>query len=222
MRKKLEVVELFAGTESCSKVARELDYKTWTTDINPDFNCDLTGDMLKEEIQDQIMERVKVADVVWMSPECTKWSLSAGNTYWTKYRMPKRDDVYNSIKMMLFCRFVADYCVKHNKIFFIENPNGRAVWIMDNQYLKRVWYCQYGDKRAKPTNIWTNLESWIPKICKNGNPNCNHERAPRGSKTGTQGLKGSVDRSRIPPLLFYEIFKKIDAKRSGGGQKHGE
>jgi len=194
----LKIVELFAGTKSCSKVARRLGHKTWTNDINPDFNCDLTGDILEEEIQVQIMNEVKNADVVWMSPECTKWSLSAGNTYWTKYRMPRRDDVYDSIKMMLFCRFVADYCVKNNKFFFIENPNG-----------KRCWYCQYGDTRAKPTNIWTNLENWNPKTCHNGNKDCHHESAPRGSKTGTQGLKGSINRSRIPPKLFVEIFETI-------------
>jgi len=207
MKRQLKIVELFAGTQSCSKVARKLGHKTWTTDWNKDFCCDLTGDILKEEIQNQIMEQVKGADIVWMSPECAKWSLSAGNTYWTKYRMPKREDVYESIKMMLFCRFVADYCVKHNKIFFIENPNGRAVWILDNQYLKRCWYCQYGDIRAKPTNIWTNLKNWIPKTCHNGNKNCHHEPAPRGSKTGTQGLKGSAERSRIPSGLFMEIFE---------------
>jgi hypothetical protein len=145
-----------------------------------------------------------------MSPDCTRWSLSAGNTYWTKYRMSKREDVYDSIKMMLYCRYIADYCEKHGKIFFIENPNGRAVWIMDNRYLKRVWYCQYGDDRAKPTDVWTNNENWHPRpMCKNGNPNCNHERAPRGSKTGTQGKKGSFDRSKIPNVLCMEVMNAL-------------
>ena len=208
----MKVVELFAGTQSCSKVARELEYNTWTTDWDGHFNCDLTGDILDEKIQDQIMEEIKDCDMVWMSPECTKWSLSAGNTYWTKYRMPKRKDVYDSIKMMLFCRFVADYCIKHNKLFFIENPNGRAVWIMDNQYLKRCWYCQYGDTRAKPTNLWTNIDMEF-RTCFNGNPNCHHESAPRGSKTGTQGLKGNMERSVVPRQLCVEILDQLEKSR---------
>ena len=212
--KKLKVAEIWAGKESCSKVARELGHETWTTDINPEFNSDLTGDMLIAEIQEQIMERVRWADVVWMSPVCTVWSLSAGNTYWDEYRMPRNDKAIDGIKMMLFSRLVADYCIKHNKIFFIENPNGRAVWIMDNQYLKRCWYCQYGDTRAKPTNIWTNLPGWEPKTCHNfkkGQPkHCHHEAAPRGSKTGTQGLKGNMERSIIPSKLFHEIFHNVD------------
>ncbi len=78
--------------------------------------------------------------------------------------------------------------------------------------LKRhtVTYCQYGDDRMKPTDIWTNSKSWIPKqMCKNGDA-C-HVPAPRGSKTGTQGLKGSIDRSVVPEKLIEEIFKSISS-----------
>ena len=205
----MKIVEIWAGTGSFSKVAKDKGHEIWTTDINPDFNCDLTGDVLDESIQEQIFEQVKTADFVWMSPVCTKWSLAAGNTYWTKFRQPRREDTYAAINMMMFARFIADYCVKHNKKFLIENPNGRAVWIMDNQYLKRVWYCQYGDLRAKPTNLWTNIEDWTPRTCHNGNKDCHHEAAPRGSKTGTQGLKGNLERSIIPRKLCEEVLLQI-------------
>jgi len=50
------------------------------------------------------------------------------------------------------------------------------------------------------------------KTCRNGNPDCNHERAPRGSKTGTQGLKGNMERSVIPSLLFEYILKVIEER----------
>ena len=69
-----------------------------------------------------------------------------------------------------------------------------------------VTYCQYGDTRMKPTDIWTNSKTWQPKaMCKNGSP-C-HEAAPRGSSTGTQGLKGNYERSKIPAKLCDEIMK---------------
>ena len=67
-----------------------------------------------------------------------------------------------------------------------------------------VTYCQYGDTRMKPTDLWTNHPN--PKfkpICKNGDP-C-HVSAPRGSRTGTQGLKGSKERSIIPSELCKHI-----------------
>ena len=98
----------------------------------------------------------------------------------------------------------------NNKIFFIENPRARARWFLPVEWRKTAWYCQYGDSRAKPTDIWTNLSKWNPKTCNNNNPNCNHERAPRGSKTGTQGLKGNMERSVIPPALFHEIFSSLN------------
>lgn len=44
-------------------------------------------------------------------------------------------------------------------------------------------------------------------MCKPG-ASC-HEAAPRGSRTGTQGIKGAKDRGRIPEALFEEIFEAI-------------
>ncbi len=60
------------------------------------------------------------------------------------------------------------------------------------------------ERRMKPTDIWTNHPnpSFIPP-CKNGDK-C-HVSAPRGSKTGTQGINGARDRSVIPNLLCEHI-----------------
>ena len=74
-----------------------------------------------------------------------------------------------------------------------------------------IWYCQYGKTagmlRAKPTDIWYQCPSWKPRpMCKNGNPNCSHERAARGAKTGTQGLKNNALRSIIPAELCEEVM----------------
>tara|TARA_R100000750_G_scaffold40416_1_gene26145 strand:- start:629 stop:1282 length:654 start_codon:yes stop_codon:yes gene_type:complete len=208
----MKTVELWSGTESFSKVARELGHETWTTDINSIHNPDYVGDMLQLSTQQIIKERVMEAGIVWMSPVCKGWSLSAGHTHWTEFRQPKTQVALDSMNMMMFARYVADLCVKHNKIFFIENPNGRAVWILDNKYLKRAWYCKYDDKRAKPTNIYTNLDIEF-LTCSNGNKDCHHESAPRGSKTGTQGLKNDIERSRIPPKLFYHIFNTLNPNK---------
>jgi len=74
-----------------------------------------------------------------------------------------------------------------------------------------VTYCQYGDTRMKPTDIWTNCKEWKSKSpCKNGSP-C-HVAAPRGSRTGTQGIKGAKNRGIIPPEIFHEIFTHITVK----------
>ena len=60
-----------------------------------------------------------------------------------------------------------------------------------------VTYCQYGDTRQKPTDIFTNHPNpEFKPACKPGAP-C-HEAAPRGSRSGTQGLRNKVERARIP------------------------
>ena len=67
-----------------------------------------------------------------------------------------------------------------------------------------VTYCQYGDTRMKPTDIWTNHPNpqFVPR-CKNGD-NC-HDAAPRGSKTGTQGLANAMAIAVIPINLCRHI-----------------
>jgi hypothetical protein len=56
----------------------------------------------------------------------------------------------------------------------------------------------------KPTDIWSNHPNprFLPP-CHNGDP-C-HVAAPRGSRTGTQGLKNAMERSRIPEKLCEHI-----------------
>ena len=92
------------------------------------------------------------------------------------------------------------------KYYFIENPRGgmRKMEWMKNLPRYTVTYCQYGDNRMKPTDIWTNHPNpeFLP-MCHNGD-SC-HVPAPRGSKTGTQGLKGSRERSVIPQKLCEHI-----------------
>ena len=92
------------------------------------------------------------------------------------------------------------------KLFFIENPRGglRKMSFMQDIPRYTVTYCQYGDKRMKPTDIWTNHPNPRFKLsCKNGD-GC-HISSPRGSQTGTQGIKGAKYRSQIPEKLCNHI-----------------
>jgi hypothetical protein len=92
--------------------------------------------------------------------------------------------------------------------WFMENPRGvlRKLDVVKGLKKNSVTYCQYGDERMKPTDIWTNSDVWTPKpMCKNGDP-C-HVAAPRGSRTGTQGRANAYERSKIPEELCREILK---------------
>ena len=97
------------------------------------------------------------------------------------------------------------------KGWLMENPRGmlRKLPVVSGVPRITVTYCRYGDSRMKPTDLWGVVPGWIPReMCKNGMP-C-HEPAPRGSKTGTQGLKGAKERSRVPYELGKEILSVLE------------
>jgi len=209
----MQTVELFSGTKSFSKVAEAQGHDTLTIDNNPDLNPDITVDILSFDIKH--IDSVDV-DVMWTSPPCTAFSVASIGRHWDKdTREPKTQNAKLGLALVEHTiRIIAETKPKH---WFIENPRGMLRKLIDPLFAKHgltdyvrhtVTYCQYGDDRMKPTDIWTNCKEWQPKApCKNGMP-C-HVAAPRGSMTGTQGIKGAKLRGVIPPAIFEEIFEDI-------------
>ena len=158
---------------------------------------------------DMILERFGRPDVIWASPDCTTFSIAAISHH--RRKNPETGNLDPVSDYAKFCDEVDQHVLDliralKPRFWFIENPRGgmrKMVW-MKGIPRYTVTYCQYGDKRMKPTDIWTNHPA--PRFrppCKNG-ASC-HERAPRGSRTGTQGLKGSKERSIIPAALCEHI-----------------
>ena len=208
----MKILELFAGTRSIGKAFELKNHEVYSVEWDKQHeNIDWYVDIGTITTQD-IIERFGVPDVIWASPDCTSYSIAAISHHRIKEAdgnlAPKSDYAkfcdnvnQNAIKI------IKDFLEMNPKlIYFIENPRGgmRKMNFIKDFPRYTVTYCQYGDTRMKPTDIWTNHPN--PKfkpMCKNGAP-C-HEPAPRGSKTGTQGLKGAKDRSRIPKLLCEHI-----------------
>lgn len=213
----MKLLELFAGSRSVGKVAEAEGMEVFSVDWQKFDGIDLSidiGTMTKADVP-------FVPDVIWASPDCTTYSIAACGTHRNKDRSgktpyAKQCDVTNQHFINLILSYVED---NPETIFFIENPRGilRHMPFMAKFKRHTVWYCQYGDSRAKPTDIWTNSKTWTPrkechnyKYDKQGNivdPHCHHESARRGAKTGTQGKKGSYERSVIPQQLCEEIIK---------------
>jgi site-specific DNA-cytosine methylase len=200
-------LELFCGTKSFSKVADKDGYKTTTLDNQQEFNPTILQDIL--DIPDN---HFGYFDIVWASPPCTAFSVAAIGKNWEKRSdgmlYPKSDNALLGIELLKkTVRLIENIKPKY---WFIENPRGamRKMPEVQSFHRRTVTYCQYGDTRMKPTDIWTNFTEWKSKPpCKNGDP-C-HTPAPRGSGTGTQGLKGAKERSVIPENLFIEIFEQL-------------
>lgn len=187
----------------------------FSVEWNKDFeNIDLYEDIGKLTAN-TILEKFGHPDVIWMSPDCTSFSIAGISHH--RRKNPESGSLDPISDYAKFCDEVDKHCLELIKelkptYYFIENPRGgmrKMSWMKD---LPRytVTYCQYStdvpleQRRMKPTDIWTNHPN--PKfkpMCKNGDP-C-HIKAPRGAKTGTQGLKGSIERSKIPAQLCRHI-----------------
>ena len=207
----MKVLELFAGTRSIGKAFEEKGHEVFSVEWDKSFeNIDLCEDIGKLTADD-ILQRFGKPDVIWASPDCSTFSVAAISTHRRKNKETGNLDPITEYAR--FCDAVDKNVLRlidelKPRFWFIENPRGgmrKMAWM---QGLPRytVTYCQYGEKRMKPTDIWTNHpKPGFKPPCKNGDT-C-HEAAPRGAKTGTQGLKGTKERSVIPPMLCEHIVK---------------
>lgn len=205
----MKVLELFAGTRSIGKAFEARGHEVYSVEWSKDFeNIDLYAD-IGQLTAAEILDKFGRPDVIWASPDCATFSIAAISRHRRKNKETGNLDAVSEYAK--FCDNVDQNVLALIKelqpsLYFIENPRGgmrKMTWM---QGLPRytVTYCQYGDTRMKPTDIWTNHPN--PKfkpMCKNGDP-C-HVAAPRGAKTGTQGLNGSRDRSIIPAKLCEHI-----------------
>ena len=207
----MKVLELFAGSRSIGKAAEQLGYKVFSSDINAFDGIDYVIDILDFDIKKVPFK----PDMIWASPPCTTYSIAAISHH-RPVDKPLSKFAIKSDNMIKKTIYIIQQL--QPKMWYIENPRGmlRKQPFMQGLPRTTVWYCRYGDKRAKPTDIWSNNirsllnpNGWQPRPeCFNGNKNCHHEAAPRGSRTGTQGLKGNYERSKIPKELCLEILKQ--------------
>lgn len=211
----MNTIELFSGTKSFSKVAQKLGYDTFTIDNNIDFEPNICCDILELNIN-TIKDDY---NILWASPPCTTFSVASISKHWHPNYKPKSKESIEGL--LILEKTVQIISILKPKIWFIENPRGMMRKIIPKLFDKynikynrhTITYCQYGDKRMKPTDVWTNSKQWQPrKMCKNGD-DC-HEPAPRGSKTGTQGLSNAKERGIIPAELFKEIFEHINNNKN--------
>ena len=207
----MKVLELFAGTRSIGKAFERAGHEVYTIEWDKNFeDIDWYEDIGKITAQD-IIERFGKPDIIWSSFDCATFSIAAISHH--RRKNPETGNLDPVSDYAKFCDKVDQNVLKLIKdlnptYYWIENPVGglrKMTWMQDIPYRYTTTYCQWGEKRMKPTDLFTNYPNAYFPRCKNGDP-C-HESAPRGSKTGTQGLKGSKERSRIPDALCDYIVE---------------
>lgn len=202
----MKVLELFAGTRSIGRAFERRGHEVFYVDWGEFENIDLTCDIEYLEAA-TIIERFGHPDVIWASPDCTTYSVAAISKH---RRLNEHGELVPVSEYARKCDRVNRNVLRLIKklrptLFFIENPRGalRKMPFMQDIPRYSVTYCQYGETRMKPTDIFTNCPNPEFKHCHNG-ATC-HEPAPRGARTGTQGIKGKIDRARIPTALCDHI-----------------
>jgi hypothetical protein len=196
----VKILELFSGSKSFSNVAKEFEYETFTVDFEKETKPDYCINILEFDYNKIPFK----PDIIWASPPCKTFSVASIGHHWFENHTPKTKEAEHGMEIVLkTIEIIKQY---NPKYFYIENPVGklRKLYFMQEFFRNTVTYCQYGDKRRKPTDIWTNNLNWWPKrICQNG-ASC-HVSAPAGSGLGTESIKDYYEKAKVP----YELCKEI-------------
>ena len=202
----MRILDLFAGTGSATKAFEDAGHEVIRVEIDPRFEAEETNVLELDWFY--LQNNYGQFDFIWASPPCTSFSVASIGHHW-KDGNPS-DQALHGIELVLHTiDLIKD--LKPTFGWIIENPRGllRIQPFMQSLPRQTITYCQYGDTRMKPTDLWGVVKGWTPRpACKNGDK-C-HEAAPRGSRTGTQGLTGWVQRSMIPYELSKELLEAIE------------
>lgn len=204
----MKVLDLFCGTKSIANAFEARGHEVYTVDWEKGFSPTLCADIGTLTADDIINLCGGVPDVIWASPDCTTYSVAAISKH---RRKEASGNLIGVTEYAQTCDRINTHVVEllkelNPRFWFMENPVGgmRKMDFVKDLPRYTVTYCQYGDERQKPTDIWTNHPN--PEFkppCQKGAP-C-HVAAPRGSRTGTQGLANKVEKARIPKLLCEHI-----------------
>lgn len=209
----MKLLELFSGTHSIGKVAKERNIEVVSLDRD-----------LPADIQEDIMTwNYKIYpeghfDIITASPVCLWWSIcrlgwigrkikAHGDKIITKEILQEDIDKYGK-PMVDKVREIINYFKP--KYYWIENPQTSRMktYIIDLPYYD-VDYCKYSDwGYKKRTRFWTNIKGFDNKLCKNNCENIieiDNKKVRKHAKDVSKDFR-KLDRYRIPPKLIEDLL----------------
>lgn len=208
---------MFCGLRGWSRPFAERGHVVVGLDLDPRFGAELTRDVLTTSASEIVEALGGRPDVVLASPPCETFSVASIGHHWTGGRRAYEPKTEEARVGLAVARRTVELIAELSPTFaVVENPRGvlRRLGVVPGEP-STVWYCHYGETRAKPTDLWG--VPFPPSLRLRGPCHANrgdhpegcccrdHEAAPRGARTGTQGLSGAAVRSVIPHELAAAV-----------------
>ena len=149
------LLELFSGTGSVGKVARNLGWEVISLDLK---NADISEDILTWNYK---QFDPKHFDFIWASPPCTEYSIA---------KTTAKRDIPAANKIVQKTLEIIDYLKP--TYFVLENPQTgylKNQHFMEGRHFVYLDYCKYSMPYRKRTRLWNNIYHWIPR------PLCNKD-----------------------------------------------
>jgi hypothetical protein len=206
------IYDLFSGTGSSTQAFKDAGHTVISFEIDGNFVATEHVNIMNLKA-DELLAKYGRPDFIWASPPCTAFSVASMTKHWEKIEglaYPKTPGALKGMDMVEHTlNLIKDLDPKYG--WLLENPRGmlRILPMMQDYIRRTVTYCQYGDTRMKPTDLWGNVPGWTPKKPCNNGSTC-HVASPRGTSSGTQALVNATERSRVPYDLGKEIMEALE------------
>jgi len=201
------MLDLFFGLGGASQAMREDDdWKVTTVDFEERFEPDICEDVMDLE-PDDFEDNY---DLIWASPPCGCFTVAQIGHSWDNGWLPSRREVVDAVALVYQTLYLINSL--DPDYWFLENPRGMLRNIIGKPE-GTVTYCQYGENRMKPTDLWgVHPPSFEYRSCSYGD-DC-HESAPRGSRKSTQGIKKREERAKVPYDLSEAVKESVESPES--------
>jgi len=213
----MRLLDLFTGTQSVAKVARELGFDVTTLDIDKRCGADICVCITE---WDYTSFPPGHFDIIWASPPCQTFSCARkcniGKTIQGEvmtHETLQRDLEQFGIPLLRKTEEIIQYF--QPTYFFIENPGTGKMkdYISIPCYKCVVDYCMYGFEYRKRTNVFSNVKLDLKLCDKSHLVDGKHVMTCLGTtKGGHKGQGGGSSRNSryaIPPILISNVLQNL-------------
>ena len=227
----MRVLDLFSGLGGWSQAFKDRGHSVTTVDIEPKFKPTICEDIMNlkvigREIITPDLLFYGQFDIVLASPPCNCFSIASVYRHWNKDKTPKDEETRDSIKLIghtieLILNLQPRFWILENPRGMLRNVLGKpsvttywASWQDDEE--RRETIKGFHDKRKpclKPTDLW----GVLPEGVDFSKPS-EWIKASRGATLGTQGIRDSAIRAKIPYGLSLAVCiaceKELQVRRT--------